>query len=309
VRRLEAEGDEAFSLGDDRTVLWHGATVGRLAPGPDLLTPAVRLLPSDLVEPGARDRIVRRLQRWLAGVVAAALQPLMRLREAELTGTARGIAFQLVEALGNLPRAALDGLIGHLSKPDRKALARLGVRFGTTHVFVQPALKPRAMAMRALLWTVANRPEQPPPLPPPGSQSVPLAEGVPPAFYRAVGYEPAGARALRVDRLEALAAELGRLHRQGPVTATVALAQLVGLPVKDLPMVLAGLGWRAVAGEDGTVAYRAAPVRGGRGGGKAQAAGESAGKEGGKGGAKARPPKAARPESPFAKLKLINGAR
>src|SRR3546814_11806167 len=87
-----------------------------------------------------------------------------------------------------------------------------------------------AVSRRALLWAVANGMPLPPPVPPAGSQSVAPAEDVPPGFFHAIGYVPAGRRAIRRDRLEALAVAAGPLHRKGPVAATPQLATTHGKP-------------------------------------------------------------------------------
>ncbi|NBC96530.1 MAG: disulfide oxidoreductase, partial [Deinococcus-Thermus bacterium] len=112
VKRLEAETDDAaFALDADGTVRWGGEAVGRLAPGDTALTPRAEPLASDLLEPSGRDRVAKRLGRWLDGRVAAGLAPLIRLRDAPLTGNARGLAFQLVEAFGTLPREDVRPLV------------------------------------------------------------------------------------------------------------------------------------------------------------------------------------------------------
>ena len=260
VRRLETDDDAAFSLGDYtsagwNTVLWHGAPVGRLAPGATWLSPTVIPLSGELLEPAERDRVGRRLARWMVDAVRRALRPLIRLRDARLTGAARGIAFQLVEGQGGLRRADLASLIGHLDPAGRRGLAGLGVRLGAAYVFCQPALKPRPAAMRALLWAVAERLPLPPSIPPAGSPSVVMAEGVPPDFYRAVGYAPAGRRAIRWDRLEALAVAAATLHARGPFAAGPELAQIVGVGRADVPAALTLLGYDRRVAEDGAETF------------------------------------------------------
>ena len=260
VRRFEAEPDAAFAIADDPaeppgTIVWEGRPVARLAPGSDLLTPQIRPMSSDLVEPAARDRIACRLQGWIGGRVAAVLGPLVALRDAALTGAARGVAYQLVEQLGACRRDDVDSLLKSLSRSDRKALAALGVRIGVAHVFVTPLLKPRAVAMCALLWSVALD-RLLPPLPKPGSLSVARDGETPDGYYRICGYCPAGRRAVRLDRLESLAGAAAKLRRSGALTATPELARLVGAPVSDLPAIMAVLRYRAVRDTEGTVTFR-----------------------------------------------------
>ena len=260
VRRFEAEPDTAFTVAESgvepaATMLWNGDPVARLVPGPDLLRPQIQPLSSDLVEPAARDRIARRLQGWVERRIAGALGSLLTLRDAELAGAARGVAYQLVERLGACRRADLDPLLKSLSRSDRKALAALGVRIGVAHIYLAPMLKPRAVAVSALLWSVAHR-LPPPPLPAPGSLSVARDAGTPDGYYRICGYCPAGRRAVRLDRLEALAGAAAKRRRAGPLAATPELARLVGAPVSELPAILAALGYRAAHDAEGTVTFR-----------------------------------------------------
>ena len=91
-------------------------------------------------------------------------------------------------------------------------------------------------------------------LPAPGRLAVDRDPLVEPAFYRAIGYPLLGPRALRVDRLEALAAAARRLAQAGPFVATPALASLADSHQADLPGMLAALGYRAVV-EGGTTTF------------------------------------------------------
>jgi ATP-dependent RNA helicase SUPV3L1/SUV3 len=111
---------------------------------------------------------------------------------------------------------------------------------------------------------------------------------VPEGFYPAIGYWPAGRRAVRLDRLEALADAAATASESGPFAPDPHLAQLVGATKADLPEILTALGWKAVIGEDGSTTFHAPPAR--------------------KRGPRRRPPKVA-PESPFAKLRALDGGR
>src|SRR6185312_3584468 len=232
-----ADGD--FALAPDRGVTWRGGAVGRLLRGDSALAPKVEPLPGDFLEGDVRETVRRRLTAFVRHAIAQGLRPLMRARGAELAGAARGLVFQLGEALGSLPaevvaeqRAALDGA-------DRKALARLGVRLGTESVYLDAVLKPRAAQLRALLWAVWNDASTPTV---PGGVAQPRDPAVSELAYAAMGYRVLGAQVLRVDRVERLAAAARRLARQGPFGATPALAALAGCPVSALAAVLASLG-------------------------------------------------------------------
>ncbi|HYE48135.1 MAG TPA: helicase-related protein [Azospirillaceae bacterium] len=244
VRLLEAAPDADIALLPDGQLTWQGSPVGRLAPGASVLAPLVRPVHDELLDTAQRDRLKARLARWVEGHVAAELAPLQRLRQAELSGPARGIAFQVAEALGGLRRAEVEPLIATLTKQDRQALAKLGLRLGFSHVFLPALAKPRAVALRALLWAVAHSRPLPAPAPPAGRVSVPAEEGFPAGFLEAVGYPRLGPRAVRVDMLDRLEKELMTRSKAGHLTAVADLAPMLGCSQEEVEGVLAALGWR-----------------------------------------------------------------
>ncbi|HEV7372189.1 helicase-related protein [Arenibaculum sp.] len=294
VRALEQAEDEAFALADDGTLSWTGAPVARLGPGPSVLVPGVVPVHDDLLDGAQRDRLRARLARWVESHVAARLAPLMRLTApeaagVEIGGTARGIAFQIAEALGSVARGAVEPALSTLDKSERKALAALGVRFGTGHVFLPALVKPAAVALRALLWAVRNGMPLPPPTPPPGRIAVPTGPA-PAGFWEAIGYPPLGPRAVRVDILERFEGELYRRDPTQRLEASPQLAQMIGSSVAELEGVLGALGYRRREEEDGAVTWK-------RG-------------RGGHGHRRPKPPiqrKGAFEDSPFAKLRHLAG--
>ena len=243
VAQVSAEPDEAFALDGQGFILWRDAAVAKLAPGLEPLRPALTLLPSDLIESAAREALQKRLTLWLAGFISRAARPLMKAREADLSGPARGLVYQLAEHLGSMPREGALALVRALSDSDRKTLARLGIRLGVESLFLPDMLKPAAQSLRALLWCTSR---QRPPLaaPPPGRATVALAEGVPHAFYEAIGFRVIGKAAVRADMLERFAAELRQLAHHSPFALPATLTSPLGLPAGALPELLTALGYR-----------------------------------------------------------------
>ena len=239
---LAAAANGAFALGADGTLSWDGAPVARLVAGPALAAPGLALTVGDLVDEPLRRRLEKRLAAWLRGHIAERLAPLARAREAPLPGPARGLAFQLAEALGSVPRAAVAAQIAALDAPARKEVARLGIRLGHEVVFMPAMLKPRPVALRALLWCVAEGHR--PAAPPSGQVSLALDADLPEGYYAAIGYRGLGPRALRVDMAERLAAELRRRARRGPVRLDAALLNLAGCAGEDMAGVMAALGYQ-----------------------------------------------------------------
>ena len=262
ARRLAAAPDGEFALAPDGAVTWRGGAVGRLLPGDSVLSPRIEALPGDFLDGDLRESVRRRLADFLRETIRRGLAPLFHAREAELGGAARGLVFQLGEALGSLPAAAAASQSAALAVADRKALARLGVRFGTETIYVESLLKPRAAALRALLWAAWRGA----PVPMVPGLSAPRDPAVSEDAYAAMGWRVLAARLLRVDRVERLAAAARRLARQGPFVATPGLAELAGASVEELASILLALGYHAVRGEGGVSFHarsrRAAEARG-----------------------------------------------
>jgi ATP-dependent RNA helicase SUPV3L1/SUV3 len=258
--QLIAEVDAGFTLQADGVVMWRGAAIARLQAGGSVLAPRLELLHGDLLEGGLRTEVEARLARWLSDLLARTLAPLHRLGADGLSGAARGIAFQLQESLGFLPRVRIGDQIHALAGVDRKALRARGVQVGAHAVFVPSLLKARATALRTLLWAVHHRIE---PLPAPlaeGRVSVEVDRELALGYYEAAGYTVFGTRAIRVDMIERLSAAMSSRARQGPVAVTAELQALVGCSKEAFETVLLGIGFRRKDTEGGP-AFVPAPAR------------------------------------------------
>ena len=250
VRGFLAATDEAFSLDGRGLVRWQGQPVARLMAGDTPLTPRVDTLPADLLEARHRDDVRRRLQGWVDGYITRTLAPLCALRDAALSGAARGLAFELALHLGCVARRAVSAQLAALDKRDRGALAALGAHIGQVAVFLPVLRAPVSTTLRAVLWACAQGRE-----PAEASAAIPQQRSIrrndatlPPGFYNACLYLPVGPVVVRADRLEGLAGRLRGLAKRGPFAATRDFASAIGVAENDLAGVLAALGYRAMPG-------------------------------------------------------------
>jgi len=252
ARLLAADSDEAFAVESGGALLWRGAMVGRMVGGDSLLTPRAEPITGDFLEGDPREKVRRRLLEFLRNEIRRRLAPLFVAQELPLAGIGRGLAYQLVDALGCLPAAGLAGQIDALAPTDRKALGRVGVRFGTESIYVEPLLRAETMRFQALLWaTRRGRPV--PALPSARRIAKPnvIDPELPASFYAAIGLRVVAGVALRPDRLERIAAAARRLARQGPFSPGPELAAVAGVEPASLRCLLAALGYRAVIDADG----------------------------------------------------------
>ncbi|MDO9413527.1 MAG: helicase, partial [Pseudolabrys sp.] len=264
--KLSQASNEHIVLANDGALRWTGDLVGKLVAGDDVLRPRVRILADEHLTGPARELVQTRLDLWLKSQIEKLLAPLFSLTVAEdITGMARGIAFQLVEALGVLERQKVAEEVKGLDQPSRATLRKYGVRFGAYHIYLPILLKPAPRALATQLWALKN--EAPDAkgvtellhLAASGRTSIPIDKETPKALYRTAGYRVAGERAVRVDILERLAdlirpALSWRETAATPkpdgafdgrsFTVTGAMTSLTGASGEDFASILRSLGYR-----------------------------------------------------------------
>ncbi len=125
--RFAAAADAALVLSNDGTIRWTGNPVAKLVPGEKLYAPGLRLLADEQLAGAAREKVEARLDAWLKAHIVRLLGPALELETAaDLTGLARGIGFQVAEALGVLERAKVLNEMRSLDQDGRGACASTG---------------------------------------------------------------------------------------------------------------------------------------------------------------------------------------
>ena len=258
---LANDTDDAFSLTESGEIIWQNAIVGSLqlagqADKLDYLSPTVALRADEVLTGEPRQKAEARLTDWLRGKLKQDLAPLMALQQAEgLEGLARGLAFQLLENKGSMPRRDIADLLGKLDQTLRGQLRKLGVRFGFYTVFMPALLKPAPARLLALISLIEDnqKAERPRPiaetleqLPAAGLTSCSRA-ALPFWLYRANGYYTTKSRAIRLDMLERLADIIRPLlaeNRDG-FQANEAMMSIMGCGADELAEILTALGYQA----------------------------------------------------------------
>jgi ATP-dependent RNA helicase SUPV3L1/SUV3 len=230
--------DEAFSLTDDRFVVWEEAKIARLKGSENLLKPTVEILHSEFLDGLARERLRARISAWLATETERRLGPLLKAM-ADPAPELRGIMHRLGEASGVMPAEPVTQEL-------RAVLKKTGVVVGRFAFFMPAALKPGAAKLRALLWG-AWHDRNPPPLPAAGLVSAPMPGNWGADFALSMGWLPAGPVMVRLDVAEKLVGEMHYLVRKHPVLLPPNLGSRMGLKPEQLSPVLNALGFRIIA--------------------------------------------------------------
>jgi ATP-dependent RNA helicase SUPV3L1/SUV3 len=266
AEKLGGAADEQFVLASDGTLRWTGDAVAKLVAAEDALHPRIRIIADERLTGASREKVQTRLDLWLKTHIEKLLGPLFELSKAEdVTGIARGIAFQLIEALGVIERSRIAAEMKDLDQPSRAILRKYGVRFGAYHIYFPALLKPAARALAALLWSLKqdnvdlNALSGAQHLASSGRTSFPADKSLPRDAYRVLGYRQCGERAVRVDILERLAdlirpALAWRETSPGEKPAgafdgrsfvvTQAMTSLTGSAGEDFASILRALGYR-----------------------------------------------------------------
>jgi ATP-dependent RNA helicase SUPV3L1/SUV3 len=268
ARRVAAAQADAFKIDRKGQILWRGEEIAKLHAGEDPLKPSIELLVDEYLSAPDRDKIEARLESWVTETIADKLKPLVELSKAEdVTGLARGIAFQLKENFGVLKREAIADDLKSLDQTARAQLRRYGVRFGAFNIHFPLLLKPGPAELTLALWSLKHAaaagldPDKLPEPPRAGLTSAPANAELPEAFYRAFGYHVCGPRVIRFDMLERLADMIRpllawRSNRDpeakppkgstgdGGFTATPEMMSILGCSPEELGKVLKALGFR-----------------------------------------------------------------
>ncbi len=264
--RLSTANDEQLQLSLDGIIRYIGEPIATLQAGARVLEPKFLILADDTLVGLHREMVETRLTVWIKAHVAKLLGALFALEAPEnLTGLARGIAFQVAENLGILDRASVSNDVRSLDQNARSELRKLGLRFGAYHIFVPALMKPGPRSLAAQLFAL-TRGGDPSALRDvshlafSGRTSIPVDPAIDKELYRVAGFRVAGPRAIRVDILErladlirpAIAYRPGVTEGEPPAGAadgdgfviTGAMTSLVGCAGAEFGEILKSLGYR-----------------------------------------------------------------
>ena len=255
--KLAEDGEFSLILGESlvRTTLnWRGIAVASLGKGASLLRPKITVIPSPLLQGDVLKTVAERLDRWLENHIGEILAPLFALEEAvngakneegniAIEGTAKGIAVQIFEKLGTIPRRLIARDFRTVEREGRFQLKKLGIWLGSASLYIPSLLKPAPAQLRLLLWAIYNKQDTLPDLPPAGLCTISVDDKAPRVFYEISGYRVVGKNAVRLDMLERLANAAREVSLKGAFPASADLMSLVGTSGDSFTEIMSYLGY------------------------------------------------------------------
>ena len=254
---IDAQNDD-IHLSQHGQLWWRGAPVAKLERGTIPITPTVQIIADELLKDPLRSLVATRIEHWVEHYIGIVLEPLVSLRRAAearaddkqfaLSGLSRGLAFQLVENLGQLNSPARAQQ--HETSEAMKILGRFGVTAGRYKLFIPRLLKPTPCGLVALLRAVHQEMRPVPAPPPPGLTSFAVDKAVSRLFIEAAYFSVVGDRAIRIDILERVGRELSKASRGASPAdeVTLRISSLLGCGKDEATKIAGALGWKITQG-------------------------------------------------------------
>ena len=247
--KLYLSSDTDFTLHNNAEIFWHDSLVGKLVQGKDISSPVVLPVVDNEAGEEILEKIKRRLCLFIERIIESNFEPLINMKKDEsITGLTKGVAFQLFEELGVIPRNKISEDIKALDQTSRSLLRKHGIRFGQYTIFHHLMLKPAATRMRLILWSVFTSQLQVPEAPPAGLVTIPHVSNASKDYYAKAGYRLTGKRAIRIDMLERLADLIRLQDALKGFEASVDMLSITGLTLEQFSELLGDLGFSVTKG-------------------------------------------------------------
>lgn len=282
VKELLMSDNAAFKFDNDGNILWQSNIVASLVNGENIYSPKININSSELLSDEQIKQIQLRIIEAVEGNIKSILSEAINLKDPSfqkiekkhfnnnqneeksaeeeklpiinLSGKALGIAYEVYEGLGSAKTSSLSMSINTLSDDEKTQLAKLGLRLGIETIYLPNLLKPSAIKLRALLWSVfyQNFPDHG--TPPDGRVSVVMQPEANHDFLRAIGFVPLGDLALRADIAERLSALIRLEARSGRFRITDAMLSIAGSTKIQMEKILYELNYVKVGEEPSNLA-------------------------------------------------------
>ncbi len=249
--------DDAFNFGKLNEnqmsslpyIYWGEDPVGYLEKGESIFLPKTSVLNSELLDSHNREKISKRLERWVLNKINKLLKPIDRdTNEISNFSSIRSISYILFHNLGCAKTNDFINFKKNLSLEEKKELSKLGIRTGTQYFYFPSFMKKESIELRALLWKNYKLFSKNflYPLPSNGRVYFNIQNEIPDDYWLAIGYVRIDKIAVRVDIYERLFFMVRKKYRFGTFIQDPDLMNLVGCDSETLKKIMLFLNYESV---------------------------------------------------------------
>ena len=147
--------EEKLSINQDNKIIWLDNPIAKIKRGENYLNPEIEVIADEALPLEIRSELEQFIKNWLSSYIKETLGDLINLTNIKIENQyLRALSFQLYENNGVLKRENVNEVIKLISKEERKKLWGMGVKIGRYHVFLPKMLKPKAVTLRTMLWSI-----------------------------------------------------------------------------------------------------------------------------------------------------------
>ena len=147
--------DKNLSIDQQNKIIWLGNPIARIKKGENYLNPEIEIITDEALPLNVQKELEQFTKNWLSSYVDETLGDLINLTKIKIDNQyLRALSFQLYESNGVLKRNKIDDVIKLISKEERKKLWNMGIKIGRYHIFLPKMLKPKAVTLRTMLWSI-----------------------------------------------------------------------------------------------------------------------------------------------------------
>jgi ATP-dependent RNA helicase SUPV3L1/SUV3 len=155
AKQIVQEGK--LSINQENKIIWLDNPIAKIKKGENYLNPEIEIIADDALPVDVKEELEQFTKNWLYSYINEILKDLINLTNIKIENQyLRALSFQLYENNGVLKRKDIDEIIKFISKEERKKLWIMGIKIGRYHVFLPKMLKPKAVALRIMLWKNYN---------------------------------------------------------------------------------------------------------------------------------------------------------
>ena len=146
-----------LSIDQESKIVWLNNAIAKIKKGENYLKPEIEIISDEALPLDIQKELEHFLKNWLTSHINEILGDLINLTNIKIENQyLRALSFQLYENNGVLKRKNIDKIIKLISKDERKKLWSMGIKIGRYHIFIPKMLKPKAVTLRTMLWTIYN---------------------------------------------------------------------------------------------------------------------------------------------------------